>query len=256
MPTLVWAGRSGWTAMSPPTSPMQKWCCTRSTLEPPPRLRGNGVDRHVHVVGAPTGEPGRRHRSLTPVACGAAAHPHLPTPLNAGSGGASAAGVRENRGGGDLRGARCTGLGSHVFSAFRGVSNTRPEIVGALQNSHLAGVSAKRLASAKPCTGVRFPSSPPAAGWVNYLLSGSFRWTISARFGAQGPPAGSSARRGDRAVARRRARPRAVTIVGAPSLPGAATRAAGRRREGPPPSEPVRQGAPAEVPTRSIAILT
>ena len=31
-----------------------------------------------------------------------------------------------------------------------------------------------RQGPAKPCTGVRFPSSPPAAGWGNYLLSGSF----------------------------------------------------------------------------------
>ena len=47
---------------------------------------------------------------------------------------------------------------------------------------HLQGLSRASMASAKPCTRVRFPASPPTAEWVNYLLSGCFRLTASDRW--------------------------------------------------------------------------
>ncbi len=54
----------------------------------------------------------------------------------------------------------------------------RPARVQALSRRvrrwHLQGLSCPSMASAKPCTRVRFPASPPAAEWVNYLLSGCF----------------------------------------------------------------------------------
>ena len=63
----------------------------------------------------------------------------------------------------------------HMFSAFRGVSNARPRIIGALQNTCLAGLSPARPESAKPCTGVRFPSSPLVVRRAIFLLRGHSR---------------------------------------------------------------------------------
>jgi hypothetical protein len=74
-------------------------------------------------------------------------------------------------------------VGYRAFPCDLRPFTARPaRVLGSLERCtkcHLAGVSRSGPPAAKPCTGVRFPSSPPAAGWGNYLLSGSFRLTTA-----------------------------------------------------------------------------
>ena len=62
------------------------------------------------------------------------------------------------------------------------------------------------------------------------------------------PAALAAELRGDRALARRQARQRHLAVVGSPPLPHPPPRPTGRRPEGPPARQPVRQGPPTEGP--------
>ena len=66
--------------------------------------------------------------------------------------------------------------------------------------------------------------------------------------GPRQPASVAPERRGDRAVARRRARPRHLAVIGASPLPDVAPRPGIRRREGSAAPQPVREGPPAAGP--------